>query len=855
MLSQSQVNEVMACFGFSAMQEHKLGCLYEDKHRQMVVVDFWDTPPSDYHYVEYTSLQNRLMHQYQGIYRFFALSEHALHSQLENFLRSELQHKVADIAIHTYGAHRNETHLDPTPPEFNFHTTFEEVFGSQYLYALRPEEVYIDLNGHRRYIDFVLHRRQGNIAIELNGERYHHPLLISQQKYLSQLYKQNSLVHDGLLVYRWSNRGMRDDFKFKEQLKDYFGDASQFKATPYFKGNRQVSFELYAHQKDAIESISDKRSQGQNTFLTVLPTGTGKTEVFIEDFRRQLQQGATQHALAIVPTVNLKDQLVARVQQQLPLVEISTEIDTPLDLTIVTNAAVVRNYQHLPSQLFDYILVDEAHRAAATGLSKALEYFTPRTLLGLTATDERLDQKKLEDIFGHYHVDLTLQQAMEHGLVPPIRVFRLESNIDFSKVRFNGKDFVKSDLQKTIQIPSRDHLIADILQKYFVGNALQKQGIIFCVDVKHTERMAQTLRSVGINAKSVHAKDRSAIDEYFAGEVQFLCACELLSEGWDAPQTSVVVMARPTMSKALYLQQLGRGTRLAPNKEALYVIDIIDNYGPALLQPWNLHNLFNIGHYRAFAEVGEYQHPVLQQELLVLDGLYEQERKIEPIDIFNFEQEFGDLFSEEQLARELFISTGTVRNWIKKQDITPTRSIPFGKSQLHYFSQESIEQIKAEKNIKPRTEATRFDDFWEFLGKRDYTFSYKIIFLLAFHANCDENGEAQTEQIAKHYQAFYQRLFTEFGQCEKENNPLNRTEHLQDLKYLTRSIANNPFEKFERKRFFYQSKELSLTAMDSLLWDKLGKQDWAKIQDQMIQDGINYFHKLGITLSKTYFEF
>ncbi|MEZ9710594.1 DEAD/DEAH box helicase [Vibrio breoganii] len=849
MLTRQEVNQVMSEFGFIENGTHELGSFFIGKDGNVVLVDFWDDKPSDYQYVHYTSFQNRLMHHHQGIYRFLASSEAQLVTQIKKFLLPELEQKVADMVIKTYGANRAKDHLDPTPPEFNFQTIFEEVFGSKYLYSLHPEEAYIDINGHRRFIDFVLHREQGNIAIELNGERYHHPLAISESQYGSQLNKQNSLIKDGYLVYRWSDRGMRDDFKFKEQLNDYFGDKAQFKATPFYKGKRNVSFNLYRHQEHAVSSIQSQREAGRDTFLTVLPTGTGKTEVFIEDYREQIQSKQVNKALAIVPTINLKQQLESRVKKHLPLLTISDEFESDADLIISTNAAAVRRYQFISADHFDYILVDEAHRAGATGLTIVLEHFTPKTLLGLTATDERLDQKKLENIFGNYQVDLTLEQAMEQGLIPPIRVFRLESNIDFSKVRFNGKEFVKSDLQKTIQIPSRDSLIAELLFKYFGDDTLKKQGIIFCVDVKHTQRMAKAIQNLGLSAKSVHGKDRSGIDEYFSGNVQFLCACELLSEGWDAPETSVVVMARPTMSKALYLQQLGRGTRLSPNKEALYVIDIIDNYGPALLQPWNLHSLFSIGHYQPFGDVGNYQYPTQQKELIVLDGLYEYERKLEPINIFNFENEFGDLLSEEQLARELFLSTGTVKAWIKKGDITPTKSIPFGKSQLHYFSSESLSEIKQQKNIKPRTDETRFDDFWEFLDKRDYTFSYKIIFLLAFLKNCNSNGEADTDTLAKTYQSFFQRILTKFNKCEKDKNPLNLPENLSDLPYLKRSIANNPFEKFERKRFFYQSKELAITAMDSILWDQLTNEHLLKIKEQMIQDGVNYYSKLGIDLS------
>ncbi|WP_052772046.1 DEAD/DEAH box helicase [Vibrio mexicanus] len=845
------VKELFSTLGYHAVSNHKMGYCFEHESLPPVIVDTDFKPETPHHYVDYTSHQNALMSKHSGVYRFIGESEEELLQQINFFLLD--QSNDSDLSIKAFGADRSHAHLDPTPPEFNFESTFEEVFGSKMLYALHQEESYIDRKGHRRYIDFMLYRNDKNIAIELNGERYHHPLLISRERYHSQLFKQNSLIKDGNLVFRWSDRGMRDDFKFKEQLKNYFGDSVEFKATPYFKAHRSVDFQLYQHQTQAVEGIEKQRLLGKNAFLVVLPTGTGKTEVFIEDFRRQIQQGKSLSALALVPTRDLRDQLIERITRQLPNITISTTLNDSVNLTVVTNAAIVRNHKGLDSNKFDYILVDEAHKAAANGMKNVLEHFNPSTLLGLTATDERLDQRKLEDIFGTYQVNMTLEEAIEQGHVPQIRVYRLETNIDFSKVRFNGKEFVKSDLQKTVQVPSRDKLIADTLSKYFSPDhpsTLDKQGIVFCVDVAHTQRMAKALNKVGISAKSVHGKDRSAIEEYFSQDIQFLCACELLSEGWDAPNTSIVVMARPTMSKAKYMQQLGRGTRLAPNKEALYVIDIVDNYIGASLQPWSAHNLFNNPNYLPFGDMFNADQPTPQQELLILDGLFETERRIEPINIFNFEAEFGDLLNEEQLARELFVSTGTIKSWLKKGEITPSKSISLGRKNLHYFSPENMEHIRLAKNIKPRTEESRKDDFFEFLEKRDYTFSYKIVFLLSFIALANEQGEADSQELALLYQDFYQGLLDTYGRCEKASNPLNQPENLSDLSYVKRSISANPFEKFERKRFFHDSKELTLVAMDSLLWERLSDDEWKTIHQQMIEDAKKYFDKIEISITE-----
>ena len=863
-------DQALLGYGYKLLEQNTVGRLYIKNNSPAVFIDttLFQLKLSDYQYVEYTSHQNQLMHKYQGLYRFIYDLDTSLsietqtqfQADLDIFLGSEEQQLDK---IKKFGADRTETHTDPTPPEYNFTCLFEDVFGAQYLHALEAESKYIDSAGHVRYIDFVLTRNNGaksqsNIAIELNGERYHHPLIIGLRSYRSQLFKQNSLVYDGYLVFRWSSRGMSDDYKFSDQMRDYFGDPKSFSAAPKYLAERDLSFQLLDHQDQAVNSISNQREKGKSTFLVVLPTGTGKTEVFIEDLKNQIDAGICKKALAVVPSTALKKQLKERLGLRHPQLIVGELLTDPtLDVVVQTSAYMMRHYSTMQSQSFDYILIDEAHHAVATGLRKVIEYFKPKTLLGLTATDERPDAQKLQDIFGRYKVDLTLEQAIQKGLAPQIRAYRLQSNIDLSQVRFNGKDYVKADLNKTVLVPSRDQLIVDLINKYFAEPLIEgqplKQGVVFCTDIKHAQRMAQLFNKHGISAQAVHGSDRKGLDEYQKGDIRFLCACDLLNEGWDAPQTEILVMARPTMSKVLYTQQLGRGTRNYKDKEALIVVDVVDSYGAAL-QPMSVHGLFNFSTYKPFENIIKTEAPTPESEAIELDRLYEGERRIEKINIFTFEHEFGGLLNEEQLARELFISTGTVKSWVKKGDITPEKTHPFGKHTLNYFSESQLKQIKIDKNIKERTEDSRRDDFFEFLQSRDYSFSYKITFLLAFISECNAQGEAQVSKLVLRYQSFYKQLQQEFGQAEKDKNPLNDKERLNDIAYLTRSLLANPFEKFERKRFIYHAKDLNIISFDSVLWEKLDENALAEIRQQYIQDGKDYYQKIGFKLQNLHFK-
>ncbi|GFD79738.1 hypothetical protein KUL118_26000 [Tenacibaculum sp. KUL118] len=834
--------------GFQLIDSQYTSYLYSDAEQQTGVIldtQFYGSEKPQYRYHEYTGWQNMLMHKFTKLYRFIDDQE----PDNKWLFDTVLGETKEEYDFKQYGTDRHTNEIDPTKPEYNFESLFEQVYGSKYLYALTREYQYIDLLGKSRYVDYILKTQSGDIAIELNGEAFHHPLVISRKRYLSQLLKQNSLMKDGIKVYRWSNAGMADEKKFADQIRLYFGTSETFCEKPLASQFRNISFSLFKHQEDALSDIQNNREAGKDTFLLILPTGTGKTEVFIADHHRQRKLRLAKRALVIVPFKDLRDQTKSRFLERNPSLIVSSDItDNEADVIVQTTQAVQRSFSSLSSDHFDYIVVDEAHHAPAQGLKRVLEHFKPKTLLGCTATDKRLDQKDLAEIFGRYQINMTLEEAIKQKLLPPIRAFRLESNIDFSQVRFNGKEFVKSDLNKNVIIPSRDQLIVDVISKYFsqedttTRQSLSSlQGVIFCVDVKHANRLAALLNKHMISAEAVSANSREGLQKYKDGKLRFLCACDLLNEGWDAPNTSIVVMARPTMSKVLYMQQLGRGTRNHPGKEALYVVDVVDSYGP-VLQPWSLHSIFNLTDYKPFADVFNPNAAPVGEEV-VLDHLHESVRILRPIKLFNFEDEFGDYVNDEQLARELFVSTATVKNWVKNQSIVPDKQLPFGNKMLNYYRQSRVHEIREAKNLKLRSEATRRDDFLEFLDQRDYTFSFKIIFLLLMLKHADKTGEVSLTLLRDDYQSFYKDLLTKYGKAEKPNSPLNKEAFLNDKKQLTKSILQNPFEKFERKSFMYHAKDLDKLAFDAVLWEKFDSGDIELIRRQMLEDGKNYFDK------------
>lgn len=152
----------------------------------------------------------------------------------------------------------------------------------------------------------------------------------------------------------------------------------------------------------------------------------------------------------------------------------------------------------------------EAHHAVSPVLKRVIQYFTPDFLIGLTATDQRPDKKKLETIFGNYKTGLSLVDAMKKKIVAEANVCRIETNLDLSHIRFNGKDYINADLEKSIRVKSRNELIADVLYNYFSeGKAGQLQGVVFCVNTNHAQEMERVLNANGLSAKAYTRKTKN----------------------------------------------------------------------------------------------------------------------------------------------------------------------------------------------------------------------------------------------------------------------------------------------------------------------------------------------------------
>ena len=774
-------------------------------------------------YTLITDKQNHYMKIYRRVFRFLGFDPETIEKCLQKS-RQEVLHFTKKIS------ERGE-HADSSPLELLFEQNFTDVYGMRALKYLQKEFRISDEDGNNYFLDYLVDTVDSRVAIEENGIHYHHPQLIGIEGYRKQLRKQNTCALWGLKLYRFSTEDCRFKDRIEDDIRSYLGkDTSGFREAGLLLERKT---ELYEHQEISLAQIQERREKGIRAFLIVLPTAAGKSRIVEEDIQKFAAGKEQFRALILAPNTNIIADWKERIDKDLQ--PLQDRID------IKTYSYAVRHYHEKTRDYYSYIVVDEAHHAVAPMLKRVIQYYAPEFLVGLTATDQRPDKKRLEEIFGNYTTELSLKDAMEKGVVARANVYRIETNIDLSHVRFNGKDYVNADLEKSVRVTSRNELIVNVLKDYFTeGDAGKRQGIIFCINKAHTKEMARLLNVAGISAQDYSGDTKhpeKVMQEFKEHKIRFLCACDMISEGWDYPELGILVMARPTLSKVLYLQQIGRGLRRTSIKKNVFVIDVVDEYG-AMVRPCSMHAIFGNSLYVPFGDITRQDY--LPGQMIEIDGITERVERIVEVDIHTFEEKYGDYYSQEQLAREYFVNTGTITSWIRKGKIIPTVEFPFGNKKISLFSPEDVEKYKKELNIQEHNDETVRDDFFEFLEERDYSLSYKMPFLLSFIDHMDTIGDAKIEDVLTDYIAFYQDRIDKGLPVDRPSCPYN-DKILKDRKMIKSSMLTNPFEKFERKRFMYYSKDLGVISLNHALLAKMSEGDWERVKGQMKEDLERYY--------------
>lgn len=223
---------------------------------------------------------------------------------------------------------------------------------------------------------------------------------------------------------------------------------------------------------------------------------------------------------------------------------------------------------------FDTIIIDEAHHALSNSYQAILNYFDEADVLGVTATPDRADMKNLGQAFDSLAYEYTLREAISSGYLVKIQVQTLPLHIDFTNVKMTAGDFQAGDVGRVLD-PYLEQ-IADTLLDY-----KDRKIVVFLPLIETSQKFCNMLIERGFNATEVNgnSENRNEITEDFAnGKYNVLCNSMLLTEGWDCPSVDCVIVLRPTKSRALYTQMIGRGTRLCEGKDHLLVLDFLWHY-------------------------------------------------------------------------------------------------------------------------------------------------------------------------------------------------------------------------------------------------------------------------------------
>ncbi|MTV50165.1 DEAD/DEAH box helicase [Heliobacillus mobilis] len=748
---------------------------------------------------------------------------------------------------------------------------FADTFGLEKLQYLVPEYPFDDIYGYPRRIDYALMSGIEKYALEIDGQRYHDPSQVARDKFIDDLIRQNSLIYQGWKVYRWAYRQLTQSREqVKSELIQFLGHNPMLQLWADFLPAQRAGevasgdLELREHQMAALEELTRLRKDGKTIALLTHATGTGKTTTAVMDAKR-----LGLPVLFLAHTRELLDQAARTFARLWPrarvtvvdgdgprcihepvhtLAVVDEEKREPVPVTVSSVQYISRNLTDYDPQQFDYMIIDEAHHATSRTYQQVISYFKTKHMLGLTATPERMDGQSLLDIFQHVAHRMDLRQAIELGELVPIRCVRVKTNVDLSSVRFNGIRYQVKDLEEILHIPERNKLIVQTYLDLVPG----ERTVVFCVNVNHAEELAQHFTEHGIAAKAVSGRlgrneRRQILKDYEKGTIHVLCACDILNEGWDSPETQVLFMARPTLSKVVYLQQLGRGTRKAPGKHALLVVDFVDN-GNRYNQSLSLHRLFKIKEYAAGRLVLAPKEKLAEEQAAweayqlgqdrpeVTTHLHLWVTDIEAVELFDWQEAVEHLWSHRRLAIELGVSDDTVIKWIQKSKEKADHTLPVGRRTYYYFEPDRLEEIRIRQGIPKRLPI--YEEFMAFVRQGDMFFSYKPVLLLAMLELADPEGKVSVERLVEKFVTFYIERAEKGLPAEKKGSKMLRVQELtvEDVRSL---IFEMPFEKFERKGYFRRCRELTEVEWNPSLWKKLTVTDKEFVAEQgqkQIQD-------------------
>lgn len=337
------------------------------------------------------------------------------------------------------------------------------------------------------------------------------------------------------------------------------------------------SMSLRPYQQEAREAVWREWTEGRSRTLLVMVTGGGKTIIFARIIADCVARG--ERVLVLAHRGELLDQAADKLERTTGLrcaVEKADQSCLGSWFRVVVGSVQSlqqpRRLSRFDPSYFNVIIVDEAHHVLSEGYQRVLSHFSSARVLGVTATPDRGDMRSLGQFFDSLAYEYTLPRAIREGFLCRIKALTIPLNIDLSGVKIQSGDYAAGEVGTALD-PYLDQIAMEMKK-----NCTGRKTVVFLPLIQTSRKMCRLLRAQGFRAAEVHgtSEDRAEILSAFdRGDYDVLCNSMLLTEGWDCPSVDCIVILRPTKVRSLYVQMVGRGTRLSPGKDHLLLLDFL----------------------------------------------------------------------------------------------------------------------------------------------------------------------------------------------------------------------------------------------------------------------------------------
>ena len=413
--------------------------------------------------------------------------------------------------------------------------------------------------------------------------------------------------------------------------------------------------QLRDYQKAQLEAIESNYLKGIRQQVVSAATGTGKSvsSAHIPIIMHKHLPGQT---MLIVHRDELLDQNIEKLRLANPTLKVSKEkaehvADTESDIIVASVQTVGRagskRVERFNWDNIDKIITDECHHATGDSYNRVyiqadvLRPDTHKLHVGFSATTQRYDGKALAKIFRSIVHEYGLRKAIEDKWLVDVKGIRVSTGTSLDSIKTVAGDYEQKALADTVNTPERNQLVV----KAILEHAKDRQIIVFCVDIKHSQDMCEMLKEYSLNSECVWGIDPDRAEKlarFKLGQTQIITNCNVLTEGYDCPNVSCIVLARPTKSPVLFTQMCGRGTRLFEGKTDCLILDMVDSSSrhslvtlPTLMGLSSGLNLQGGSLIGAVKRLEDAQKQYAHLDFSKLVNIGDIEKYIEEIDLFN----------------------------------------------------------------------------------------------------------------------------------------------------------------------------------------------------------------------------